>query len=102
MGGHVVGAFLLVAVAGALGHQAGEEGFEVGAHIRVGILLHQQRGGGVAAPDRQQPRRHPLAFRPGAHRVGDGDEAFPAGPDGQAVQRLSHGVPLSCQRPPAP
>src|SRR5207248_1385695 len=51
---HVIGSLILMPVAGILRRQTLEEGFEVGADIWIGILLYQQRGGGVPAPDGQQ------------------------------------------------
>lgn len=35
-------------------HQAGKESLQVPAHVRVGILLNQQRGGSVLDVERQQ------------------------------------------------
>jgi hypothetical protein len=55
MGRHVVHAFLAVQEERvAVAHQPGEEALEVVAHLRVGVLLHQQAGRGVAHEERQQ------------------------------------------------
>ena len=51
----------------AVRHEPGEESLQVPAHVRIGILLDQERGGGVAQMKGQQtvlaavlrkPRRH--------------------------------------------
>ncbi len=43
-------------------HQAAEEGVEIAAHIRIGILLDQKRAGRMPHEDGQKP----LAARPAA------------------------------------
>jgi len=92
--GHVVRPFVLVPIGGALGDQAAEEGFEIGAGVRRGVLLHQQRGRAVRAPDGQQAGDDWLGGDPAAHRLGDLDETLAVGRYGVPVEGLPHSADL--------
>ncbi len=52
---HVVRPFRVMGVARSLRRDLREEGLEVLEHRRIGVFLDQQRRGGMAAEDRQQP-----------------------------------------------
>ena len=65
MGRHVVQTFRTVAIAPRrFRRDPAEKAFKVSEDVRVSILLHQQRGRGVATPHRQQPGRHALVINP--------------------------------------
>lgn len=53
MGGHVVRPLFVVTVAAAfLRRERAEEIFEIAPHFRRGILLNEERGGGMADEER--------------------------------------------------
>ena len=66
---HVVRPFVLMPIAGILRHQPAKECLEVGADVGIGVLLHQQRGRRVPAPDRQQAGADRLRRDPATHLV---------------------------------
>lgn len=76
MSRHVVRAFGVMPVGTGLGpglgREAIEEGLEVGAHGRIGVLLDQKRRGGVPAEDGEETGVHRLL----AHPLVDGGRAF--------------------------
>src|SRR5436190_24271016 len=51
----------------AIDNEPGEETFEVSAHVRIGILLHDETGGSMANKECQQTAFHAALRRP----VGD-------------------------------
>ena len=54
MRGHVVGSFGVVFVAGEVfGRERAEVGFQIASHRWIGILLNEERRGGVTAKQRQ-------------------------------------------------
>ena len=59
---HVVGAFRVVHPAGIRGRKTIQRGHKVGLHVRIGVLLNDQRRRGVA-DDRRAARRRPLPPR---------------------------------------
>lgn len=54
MGGHVIGTLDRVHERLILGHDPIEARFEIGSHIRIGILVDGQAGGGVLKKDMDQ------------------------------------------------
>src|SRR6476646_5112231 len=55
VGRHVVGAFVAMAKERvAVGNEAREEAVEIGANVRVGVLLDHKAGRGVADEQREQ------------------------------------------------
>src|ERR1700677_842411 len=91
MGWHVVRSFRVMnAKAAPLRHELFEESLEVRAHVRVGILLDEERSRGVAAEQREKPGRDRLRAHPFLDRPGDLDQSFAAGRDEQAMLRLAH------------
>ena len=71
MRGHVVRPFVVMLVAGALGRDPLEIGFEVAPRGRCGILLDRQRGRSVPAKKVNRPSRMPLFGDEIAHFIGD-------------------------------
>src|ERR1019366_5851215 len=93
VGGHVVRSLHGVAVEPVvLGHQAVEEGVEVMHHVRVGILLNGERGGGVLHEDGEQSGAHMGALQPGGDLPGDFVQTLAAGGDLKVVRGYLHGV----------
>src|ERR1022692_2029129 len=93
VGRHVVRPLQRVTVEPAvLGHQAVEEGVQVVYHVRVGVLLNGERGGGMLHEDSEQTGAHPGALQPGGDLAGDFVQAFAAGGDLQAVGSHLHGI----------
>src|ERR1017187_263539 len=91
-GRHVVRALHGVAVEPVvLGHQAVEEGVEIVHHVRIGVLLNGERGGGVRHEDGEQSGAHPGALQPGGDLGGDFVQALAAGGDLEAVRGHLHG-----------
>src|SRR5688572_28311314 len=96
VGGHVVGPLGGVAIeALVLGHELPEERVEVAEHVRVGVLLHDERGRGVPNEDGEKPGRHLLAVDPRSQLARYVVEAGAARPDGEAMSRLPHASGLA-------
>src|SRR5262249_40372852 len=71
-----------------VGHQTGEETFEIGAHLRIGILLHKQACGCVAQKQRQQSALHAGARSPVDNGPRDLDETTTARLELKRAKRL--------------
>ncbi|CAH2599323.1 protein of unknown function [Rhodovastum atsumiense] len=99
MGRHVVRPLNVMHVASTpVGGETGEEAFEIGAHVGIGILLHQQRAGGVPAPDREQAGGDAAPAGKTAQRRGDLEEAAAVRGDGEGFHDLKHGVSPGVRR----
>src|SRR5437867_5929897 len=71
MRGHVVCSLRIVPIERLIiRRQARQERVEIRQHIRVGVLLDQQRGRGMANEEGEQPGGQPLPFCPSPHLVG--------------------------------
>ena len=89
MRGHVIGPFHGVPVQPViLGRKAAEKHIQIVDHIRVGILLNQQRCRCVLHEDRQQSRAHFLLGKPSGNLTGEFVEPFAARRDLQRVRPL--------------
>ena len=87
---HVVRAFAgVLEERVAIRHEAFEETFEIGAHIRVGILLNQERGRGVLQMQREQAVRKILPREPGFDFRGEVIQPASAGGETEFVRRLA-------------
>jgi hypothetical protein len=76
----------------AVAHEAREESFEIAPHVRVGVLLDQQRGGRVLQVQRAQAGAHRRAFDPRLDIAGDFVERARARRHDQPVDGLAdHG-----------
>ena len=76
VGRHVVRAFRAVAVERrVLGHELVQEGFQIALDVRIGVLLDDQRGRGVAQEQGEQPLAQGLGGEPGGDLAGDLGEA---------------------------
>ncbi len=79
MGGHVVGALVVMGVGGGIFRRdPGEEALEVAAGGGGGVFLDQQRSGGVAAEQGQQPFTDALTAEPPGDAGGDVEITPPA------------------------
>ena len=72
MSRHIIGTFGIMPVGTGLRREAIEEGLEVRAHGRIGVLLDQKRSRGVAAEDGEKTGVHALLPDP----LVDGGRAF--------------------------
>src|SRR5437879_5661636 len=59
----------------AVGHEAGEEFFQVPPHVGVGVLLNEQRSGGMADVESQEAILEAVLRNPGGRLVGEFVEA---------------------------
>src|ERR1017187_5509641 len=90
MSGHIV-----VALAGvreervAVRHKAGEEMLQVTPHVRVGVLLDQQGGGGMAEVEGHQAGSETALGNPVSHLAGDLVEAAATRGNGYLMQGLA-------------
>jgi hypothetical protein len=76
----------------AVRHEPRKKCVEVEPHIRIGVFLNQQRGGGVAQMQRQQTVAEFVFRNPLFHRVGELHQpASPRGDD-EFVEGLAHGL----------
>jgi hypothetical protein len=92
MGRHVVRSLVGMAIERvALRHQPAEIGDQVALHIRIGIFLNDQRGGGMAAEHGEKPVAQAGRAQPADDPVGDVGQVAAAGLDGQSGLSLSHG-----------
>jgi hypothetical protein len=88
---HVVGTFTSMNVACAiLGRDLFEKSFEIGTNIGVGVLLNKQRGGGVAAENRQKTAGDILPPNPGRNLCRELGETFAMSLNLEAMERLTH------------
>ena len=79
MGGHVVGAFLLVAVAPRLlRRQAIEKSLQICANVSSGVLLDEQYSRGMPAEQRQEPGLQRVGLKPIQDVLRDLDQPAPA------------------------
>src|SRR5579872_5220945 len=85
--------------AAVLGNQLVEEPLEVGANVRVGILLYQERGGGVRQEYRQESALQALLLHPGGDVGRDLVEPRPIRRDREAMLPELHHAVLFCLRP---
>ena len=92
VGGHIVGTLGDVAIVAALGCDAAEEVEQVGLDVGIRVLLHDQGGRGMAAPDCEQAGGDPLLVDPGADGRRDVVKGLALGGDLQGVDCLFHGV----------
>lgn len=91
VGGHVVGTLRGMAVIGIiLPHQAAEIIIQIVQHIRVGVLLNDQRRRRVGNKYRQQSGVQPLAADPGGYFPVDVVQTFAMGGGGEGMGFLSH------------
>ena len=80
---HIVGAFDGVTeVFAGFGHQAFEEVAEIEGYVRVGVLLNDERGGGVLDEEGQEAIAEVLFREPVLDIVRERVEAFAAGWNG--------------------
>ena len=77
----------------ALGHESLEEGEEVALHVGVGVLLDEERGGGVAAEDGGEPRGDARLGDDGGDVAGDLVQALAVSADVEGVLVLAHAGP---------
>src|ERR1035437_6787779 len=70
-------------------HKAGEEMLQITPHVRVGVLLNQQGGGGVAEVEGHQATGEAVLRNPVRHLAGDLVEATTAGGNGYLMQSLA-------------
>lgn len=92
MGRHIVGAFGRMDVAIVLGNKLGEKVIEISQHIRVGIFLDRQAGGGMA---QENVTDTALDFRfgdDGLNFAGDFGEGLALGADGELLLIVRHGA----------
>src|SRR5271166_2889377 len=88
---HIVWPLGLMRVARlVLRRDALEKGGKVPLHVRIGVFLNQERGGGVPAEQRQQAGRDRFPAYEGGDVAGDLDEALASRLDAQLMQRLAH------------
>jgi hypothetical protein len=72
MGGHIVIAFGCMNEHGvAIGDKAGEEGFQIAADVRIGILLNQQGGGSVSEMESKKTVLEAFFGNPLGEVIGD-------------------------------
>src|SRR3984893_9141562 len=91
MRGHVVQTFGFMNIAIAvLRRDFLEKTFQIRLDIRIGVLLNEQRGRGVAAENRQEAGRDVLLAKPARHFRADLDKTLAAGLNVQAMERLAH------------
>src|ERR1700730_16582323 len=67
-----------------------EKAFQIRLDIGVGVLLNEERGGGMAAENRQKAGRDLLLGHPGGHQRRDLDKTFALGLNIQEMERLAH------------
>jgi hypothetical protein len=79
----------------AFRHQPAEEAIEVGLHVRIGIFLDQQRAGGVAHINRQEPAGDIGSSNELPHRGRKFVEALPLRRNGERIDCLLHPSGLS-------
>jgi hypothetical protein len=90
VGGHVIGPFVAMTEEGvAIRYKSSEEAFEVSAHVRIGILLHDQARRRVPDEEREQAGFHVAAGRPVDDWTSDLDKAAPAGVEAKRRIRLA-------------
>ncbi len=65
---------------------------KVAPHIRVGILLNRERGGGVPHEHGEEPVACGDIVEPASERARDLDEALALGRNAETVVRLDHPV----------
>ena len=91
---HVVGTFGGVAEQRiAVWNQAAEEAVEVGEHLRVGVLLHQEAGGGVATEEGEESGAGTAGGdggHPVGHRLGQGKQSPSGRLEHQGVSERAH------------
>jgi hypothetical protein len=88
---HVVGTFTSMNVARViLGRDLCKKSFEIGTNIGVGIFLNKQRGGGVAAENRQKTAGDILPSNPGRNLCRELGETFAMSLNLEAMERLTH------------
>ena len=69
---HVIGSFNRMDIERvAFRHEPREKFFQITPHIRIGILLDQERSGGVAKMKREQALFEPAFDNPGRNLIGD-------------------------------
>lgn len=90
---HVVGAFAVVLIEPfALRRERREDALEIAQHGGVGVLLNDERGGGVPAEEGEQAHAHALLARKGADGARHVVKTFAARLDAEVVQGLAHGA----------
>src|SRR5579863_10174211 len=95
MRGHVVTALRGVTEPGRVfRYQALKELGEIAAHIGIGVLLDEERGGRVPDKDGQEPALYALTADPLAYVAGDFVQTLSACRDSQLALRLSHSAAL--------
>src|SRR5258706_6109584 len=77
-----------------------EQILQIDLHVRVGVLLDQERGRGVAAIERQETGGDPLLRHPTLHRRRDLDEPLAVRRDGKLMLGLAHETSVSQPRSP--
>src|ERR1019366_45151 len=88
---HVVQAFGAMDIALAIFRRdLLEKPFQIRPDIRAGVLLNQERGGGMAAENREQTSRDLFASNPGGQLLCNLDKAFALGWNKQAMDCLTH------------
>lgn len=97
---HVIGSLVIVPVSHlpSIGYEPTEEVLQVGADVWGGILLHEQRGRGVTAPDCQQSRADVLVRYPVEDLMCDLIETTCSGRHDDVVDGLLHDLNLGDQR----
>lgn len=90
MRGHVVRTLLVVGVAVVLGRQPVEPAGQIDPHRARGVLLDQQRGGGVAAQQTGEALGDPGLRHPAGNLAGDLGEALPGGGEAEHGGGLAH------------
>lgn len=78
-----------------LGHEPAEVSLEVPLHLGVGVLLDQERSGGVTDVESEQPGTDPRLTYPLEDVVGELDETLSPGPHLELVNFLTDGA-LRC------
>lgn len=88
---HVIGAFVIVPIAPRLlRRNAIEEGLEVGANVRRGVLLNEQSGRCVPAKQGQQAGVQAVRAEPIQDVARDLDKSAAAGGDRKTIDELPH------------
>jgi hypothetical protein len=91
VGGHVVAAFVCVAVSPRLlGRQAGEERLEIEANLSGRVLLNEQTGRGVPAEQGQEPGPHAVGPQPVDDLGRNLDQPAARGRNSKDVDELTH------------
>jgi hypothetical protein len=91
VGGHIVGAFGAVVIVRTFGGEFSEVGGKIRQHVRVGIFLNDQAGGGVAQKEGTEAGLHLGCSDDGLNLSGNVMEAFALGLDGEEFLIVRHG-----------